>query len=91
MQQSKTIPQESLSFGQASVAASVILVFLALTVPMVGLLMIPVMVLTTVARAVRDMASEGGLLKKRWLATPRTVPAGASMFRAMRRRPGITA
>jgi hypothetical protein len=82
MQKSKTIPQGSLSFGQASLAASVILVLLAITVPVVGILMIPVVVITTVARAVRGGAPRPELLKRGWLTSPRSVPARVAMSRS---------
>jgi hypothetical protein len=54
MQQSKASPQDPASCGQA-LAAIGILLFLAITVPILGVLMIPVVALIPVARALRNV------------------------------------
>jgi hypothetical protein len=59
MQQSKAIPQGSVSCGQA-LAAIGILVFLAITVPLLGVLMIPVVALIPVVRALKARAPRVG-------------------------------
>ena len=71
MQESKTVSQESLSYGRALGAIIGILGVLVITVPVIGIVMIPFAVLATVARAVRDTAAEAGLLKKGGLVAPR--------------------
>jgi hypothetical protein len=70
MHDSKAIPQGSASYGQALAAAGVVL-FLALTVPLVGLLMIPAVAVATLWRTFRDFVADLGLDRKSWTAAPR--------------------
>lgn len=77
MQESKAIPQGSVSHAQA-LSATGILLFLGITVPLFGLMLIPVVALATVARALSDAAAESCLLKK--------VQASLAWARAMARR-----
>jgi hypothetical protein len=76
--ESKAIPQGSVSHGQALSAVG-ILVFLGITVPLFGLMLIPVVALATLARALSDAAAESCLLKK--------VQASLAWARSMARRP----
>ncbi len=62
MHESKVIPRGSVAHGQV-LAASGILVGLAITAPLVGLMMIPVVVVSAVARAVGDASAGAGALK----------------------------
>ncbi|BDG01468.1 hypothetical protein [Anaeromyxobacter oryzae] len=78
MQQSKTIPQESPSYGQSLAAIIAILGVLVITVPVIGILMIPFAVLATVTRALRDAVAEAGLLRNRWTGQGPRVPGRSS-------------
>ena len=65
MNGTNTVPQGSTSYGQA-LAATGLIVFLALTVPLVGLLMIPAVVVATLWRTLRDFVADVAL---NWLAS----------------------
>jgi hypothetical protein len=57
VQQSNTVVQDSFSLGQAF-AAMGILVGLAITVPLMGIMMIPGLVLGVAARGLKEAAAE---------------------------------
>lgn len=57
MQQSNTVVKDSFSLGQAF-AAMGILVGLAITVPLMGIMMIPGLVLGAAARGLKEAAAE---------------------------------
>lgn len=63
MHEWKAIPQGSVSHAQA-LSATGILFFLGITVPLFGLMLIPVVALAAAARALSTAAAESGLLKK---------------------------
>jgi hypothetical protein len=63
MHESNAIPQGSVSHGQILAAIGILFV-LGVTIPLLGIIMIPVVALATVAQAFSDAVVESGLLKK---------------------------